>query len=81
MPTSEHWQIPHVLDVIASERPATLLDVGAGFGKYGCLAREYAETRRVDALDVQAPKLPCEECGAAMELGDFPERYLSIFRG
>ena len=30
---------------------------------------------------LQAPKLPCEECGAAMELGDFPERYLSIFRG
>ena len=59
MPTSEHWQIPHVLDVLAAERPATLLDVGAGFGKYGCLAREYAETRRVDALDVQAPRLPC----------------------
>lgn len=59
MPTSEHWQIPHVLDVIASERPAMVLDVGAGFGKYGCLAREYAEVRRVDALDVQAPRLPC----------------------
>jgi len=26
------------------------------------------------------PRLPCPECGAAMELGDFPERYLSIFR-
>lgn len=59
MPTSEHWQIPHVLDCLAAERPATLLDVGAGFGKYGCLAREYADPRRVDALDVQAPRLPC----------------------
>jgi predicted RNA-binding Zn-ribbon protein involved in translation (DUF1610 family)/anti-anti-sigma regulatory factor len=28
----------------------------------------------------QAPALPCPECGAAMELGDFPERYLSIFK-
>ena len=29
---------------------------------------------------LEAPSLPCPECGAAMELGDFPERYLSIFR-
>jgi anti-anti-sigma regulatory factor len=26
------------------------------------------------------PPLPCSECGAAMELGDFPERYLMIFK-
>ena len=30
---------------------------------------------------LQAPRLPCPECGAQMELGDFPERYLSVFRG
>jgi len=29
---------------------------------------------------MQAPPVPCPECGAAMELGDFPERYLSMFR-
>lgn len=29
----------------------------------------------------QAPRLPCPECGAAMDLGDFPERYLSVFKG
>ncbi len=29
---------------------------------------------------MQAPKLPCAECGAQMELGDFPERYLTLFR-
>jgi predicted RNA-binding Zn-ribbon protein involved in translation (DUF1610 family)/anti-anti-sigma regulatory factor len=28
----------------------------------------------------QAPALPCPECGAAMALADFPERYLSIFK-
>jgi hypothetical protein len=28
----------------------------------------------------QAPHLPCPECRAAMELGDFPERYLSVFK-
>jgi predicted RNA-binding Zn-ribbon protein involved in translation (DUF1610 family) len=30
---------------------------------------------------LQAPALPCPECGAAMELADFSERYLSIFGG
>ncbi|HEY3215263.1 MAG TPA: class I SAM-dependent methyltransferase [Candidatus Eisenbacteria bacterium] len=58
MPTSEHWQIPHVLDVIASERPDTLLDVGAGYGKYGCLAREYANPTRVDGVDAVLPRFP-----------------------
>jgi len=29
---------------------------------------------------MQAPRLPCPECGAQMELGDFPERYLTVFR-
>ena len=28
----------------------------------------------------QPPRLPCPECGAQTELGDFPERYLTIFR-
>ena len=59
MPTSEHWQIPHVLDCLARELPSTVLDVGAGYGKYGCLAREYAPVTRVDALDVNPPRLPC----------------------
>jgi anti-anti-sigma regulatory factor len=27
-----------------------------------------------------APKLPCPECSEPMELGDFPERYLLIFK-
>ena len=27
------------------------------------------------------PPLPCPECGSPMELGDFPERYLTIFKG
>lgn len=29
---------------------------------------------------LQAPKLPCDECGAPMDLADFSERYLSLFR-
>lgn len=29
----------------------------------------------------RAPQLPCPECRAAMDLGDFPERYLTVFKG
>jgi len=29
---------------------------------------------------MHAPRLPCGECGVAMELADFPERYLMLFR-
>ena len=30
---------------------------------------------------LEAPRLPCPECSGQMELGDFPERYLMIFKG
>lgn len=30
---------------------------------------------------LKAPAMPCPDCGAAMELADFAERYLSVFRG
>ena len=39
MPTSEYVQIPKVVEVIARLAPRTVLDVGAGYGKYGVLAR------------------------------------------
>jgi SAM-dependent methyltransferase len=56
MPTSEHWQIPRVVDAIIRERPHSVLDVGAGYGKYGVLAREYASPERVDAVDANPPR-------------------------
>ena len=63
MPTSQHYQIPKLLDVIIAVNPASLLDIGVGFGKYGFLAREYLElwdgredyknfTRRIDGIEV-----------------------------
>lgn len=58
MPTSEHWQIPHVVELIARVRPERVLDVGAGYGKYGVLAREYGGAERVDAADAVAPSFP-----------------------
>jgi hypothetical protein len=58
MATSEHWQIPWVVELMARERPASVLDVGAGWGKFGVLAREYSSPQRVDALDVSPPRYP-----------------------
>jgi len=56
VPTSQHWQIPHVLDLITEAQPSTVLDVGSGYGKFGCLAREYASPTRVDAVDIHPPR-------------------------
>ena len=58
MPTSEHWQIPWVVDLLIREQPRTVLDVGAGYGKYGVLVREYIEPARLDAVDVNPPRFP-----------------------
>jgi hypothetical protein len=56
--------------------------------QYVCSACGAEAAPLVDAVanaaalrQLRAPQLPCPECGAAMDLGDFPERYLSIFRG
>jgi hypothetical protein len=40
MPTSDYHQISDVLHVIEQLRPARVLDVGVGFGKWGFLCRE-----------------------------------------
>lgn len=63
MPTSQHYQIPKLLDIIIDLDPMSLLDIGVGFGKYGFLAREYLELwdgsedythfkRRIDGIEV-----------------------------
>ncbi len=87
MPTSEHWQIPWIVDLIIREQPSTVLDVGAGYGKYGALVREYASPSRVDAVDVQPPRFPVYDhvyCGDLRRLDTFlpaePARYdLALF--
>jgi predicted RNA-binding Zn-ribbon protein involved in translation (DUF1610 family)/anti-anti-sigma regulatory factor len=52
---------------------------------YVCPACGYEAAPLVDAIahaaelrELRMPRLPCPECGAAMELADFPERYLSV---
>lgn len=53
---------------------------------YVCPACGYEASPLVDAVahhdalrQLRAPPVPCPECGAAMELGEFPERYLTVF--
>ena len=53
---------------------------------YVCPACGYEASPLVDAVahgealrQLRAPPLSCPECGKPMELGDFPERYLTIF--
>jgi hypothetical protein len=70
MPTSEHWQIPWIVDVIAREQPASVLDLGAGYGKYGVLTREYAAPSRLDAVDANPPRYPVYD---HVYLGDLRE--------
>ncbi len=87
MPTSEHWQIPWVCEVIALEQPKTVLDVGAGYGKFGILVREYANPERVDAVDITEPRYPAYDhvyLGDAREIdtllpADAPTYDLALF--
>ena len=43
MPSSQHYHISKIMDLIISVKPFSVLDVGSGFGKYGVLCRKYLE--------------------------------------
>lgn len=61
MPSSQHYHISKIMDIIIALKPFSVLDVGTGFGKYGVLCREYLELwdgrteyefiRRVDGVE------------------------------
>ena len=66
MPTSDYHQISDVLHVIDQVRPARVLDVGVGFGKWGFLCREILDvyyerlqpeswTTVVDGVEIHEP--------------------------
>ena len=66
---------------------ATSATITSFFAQYACPSCGFEAAMLVDAVEhadslraMKAPKLPCEECGAAMVLGDYPERYLTIFK-
>lgn len=53
---------------------------------YMCAQCGYEASMKIDAVahldelrQMRPPSLRCPECGGAMDLADFPERYLSIF--
>ena len=62
MPSSDHRQIPIIIDILKLISPRTILDIGCGCGKYGLLAKEYLRPKpyiknwrsveRVDGLEV-----------------------------
>lgn len=62
MPSSDHRQIPIVVQTYLDLHPESILDIGCGWGKYGLLAREYLRdcpwmpnwvtVKKVDAVEV-----------------------------
>jgi DNA-directed RNA polymerase subunit RPC12/RpoP len=72
------------LNMIAEFRGS--VQIASFHAGYVCSACGREATLLVDAIGhaaalraTIAPRLPCPECGAAMDLADFPERYLGIF--
>ncbi len=66
---------------------AQAIAVTSFHAQYACPSCGAEHAPLVDAIAhaqllrrMQAPPLPCPECGKPSELADFPERYLSIFR-
>gem|GEM_PF-441897 len=66
MPSSQHYHISKIMDLITILDPQSVLDVGVGFGKYGILCREYLELwdgrqqysnfkRRIDGVEAFGP--------------------------
>jgi hypothetical protein len=43
MPMSSYVHLEKIVALMVKTKPTTFLDVGIGFGKWGCLAREYVE--------------------------------------
>lgn len=65
---------------------ATRVRITSFHAQYVCPACGAEAVPLIDAVAhaaelaaMRVPSFPCGECGAAMELADFPERYLSLF--
>jgi hypothetical protein len=43
MPSSQYYQINEIIELVVRLKPASVLEIGPGFGKYGFLCREYLE--------------------------------------
>jgi hypothetical protein len=81
------WRIPERLmaqmNLVPELHGATY--IGSFQAPYACAACGAEAEPLIDAIanapwlrQMQAPRVPCPECGSAMELAEFPERYLSV---
>lgn len=63
---------------------ATIASFHALYVCEGCGAestpRVEVEPHRAELMAMKAPSMVCKECSGKMELGDYPERYLSVFK-
>jgi hypothetical protein len=84
--------VERVADVLMTQlnmfsEMAASVTVTSFHAQYACAACGAESTPLIDAVAnaqtlraLVAPKLPCPECGSPMDLADFPERYLTIFK-
>ncbi|HEY4179256.1 MAG TPA: hypothetical protein VGM90_20575 [Kofleriaceae bacterium] len=81
------WRIPERLmaqmNLLPELHGATY--IGSFHAPYICPSCGAEAEPLIDAIangpwlrQMQAPRVPCSECGSAMELAEFPERYLSV---
>lgn len=93
-PTHDHGipTLENVADVLMTQMNLLAevrgtLRIASFHAQYVCNTCGREDIPVIDAIahaaqlaDLIAPPSPCPECRSAMELADFPERYLSIFR-
>ncbi len=84
--------LPNVGDVLMTQMNLipefkTAVTITSFHAQYLCPACGHESAPVIDAVAnaaalrrLEAPTIPCPECGAQMELGDFPERYLTVFK-
>lgn len=75
--------IIHQLNMIIATRGSST--VTSFYAPYACDACGREDSLLIDAVanarglaQLQAPAMPCPECGAQMAFNDFPERYFSF---
>jgi hypothetical protein len=56
MPSSRVCTIPYVISVVRQIQPASILDVGVGFGKWGYLFREFTDINMSEREPSRYPK-------------------------
>jgi 2-polyprenyl-3-methyl-5-hydroxy-6-metoxy-1,4-benzoquinol methylase len=82
MPTSKPEKIPYVLRTAMLIAPKKVLDIGAGFGKYGLLLREYLELWGMtveESIDTVSPKFDKENWKVTIHALEIHECYIKDY--